>query len=71
MESILRNSRVLVTGGAGFIGSNLVEALLNQENEVICLDSFITGNRLNLEPFLTNSKFTLIEGDIKIGRAHV
>jgi UDP-N-acetylglucosamine 4-epimerase len=65
MGTILRNSRVLVTGGAGFIGSNLVEALLSQDNEVVCLDSFITGNRLNLEPFLTNNKFTLYEGDIR------
>jgi len=65
MEAILRNSRVLVTGGAGFIGSNLVEALLNQNNDVICLDNFITGKRVNLEPFLTNKKFKLVEGDIR------
>jgi UDP-N-acetylglucosamine/UDP-N-acetylgalactosamine 4-epimerase len=65
MEKQLRNSRILVTGGAGFIGSNLIEALLSQENEVICLDNFATGNRLNLEPFLKNRNFKLIEGDIR------
>jgi UDP-N-acetylglucosamine/UDP-N-acetylgalactosamine 4-epimerase len=67
MEKQLRNSRILVTGGAGFIGSNLVETLLSQDNEVVCLDNFATGNRLNLEPFLANRKFTLIEGDIRNG----
>jgi len=65
MQTRISNSRVLITGGAGFIGSNLVEALLNQGNEVICLDNFSTGNRLNIEPFLDNRKFILIEGDIR------
>ncbi len=59
------NSKVLVTGGAGFIGSNLVEALLEQSNQVICLDNFSTGKRENIEPFLSNPDFTLIEGDIR------
>lgn len=58
-------SKVLVTGGAGFIGSNLVEALLKQENEVVCLDNFATGKRENIEPFLSNPSFRLIEGDIR------
>lgn len=65
MERILRNSRVLVTGGAGFIGSNLVEALLNSGNYVICLDNFSTGKRENLTKFTSNPEFKLIEGDIR------
>jgi UDP-N-acetylglucosamine 4-epimerase len=48
MEKILRNSKVLVTGGAGFIGSNLTESLLNSGNHVTCLDNFSTGKRENL-----------------------
>lgn len=58
-------SRILVTGGAGFIGSNLVEALLKQDNEVIVLDNFSTGKRENLAPFTGNPAFTLLEGDIR------
>lgn len=65
MKSKIQNSRVLVTGGAGFIGSNLVEALLQQGNEVVCLDNFLTGHRKNLEAFNLNSNFKLIEGDIR------
>jgi UDP-N-acetylglucosamine/UDP-N-acetylgalactosamine 4-epimerase len=65
MERILRNSRVLVTGGAGFIGSNLVESLLNADNQVVCLDNFSTGKRENLKGFAGNSRFSLIEGDIR------
>lgn len=64
-EGKIKNSKVLVTGGAGFIGSNLCEAILEQGNEVVCLDNFATGYRHNIEPFLSNSNFTLIEGDIR------
>jgi UDP-N-acetylglucosamine 4-epimerase len=59
------NKKVLVTGGAGFIGSNLCEDLLNYNNEVMCLDNFSTGHRHNIESFISNPKFTLIEGDIR------
>jgi len=59
------NSTILVTGGAGFIGSNLSEALLNEGYNVVCLDNFSTGHRKNIETFLSNSKFKLIEGDIR------
>lgn len=59
------NFHILVTGGAGFIGSNLCNALLANGNEVTCLDNFATGKRENVASFLENSKFTLIEGDIR------
>ncbi|OQA80130.1 MAG: UDP-glucose 4-epimerase [Lentisphaerae bacterium ADurb.Bin242] len=61
----VENSRILVTGGAGFIGSNLVEALLARNNEVVVLDNFMTGKRENLAPFAGSRAFTLIEGDIR------
>jgi len=65
MERILKDSRVLVTGGAGFIGSNLVDSLLNSGNSVVCLDNFSTGKRENLKEFISNPAFKLIEGDIR------
>ncbi len=61
----IRNKRILVTGGAGFIGSNLCDDLLNYGNEVICLDNFSTGRRVNLNDFSENRNFRLIEGDIR------
>ena len=61
----LQNSSILVTGGAGFIGSNMIEVLLQQDNEVVCLDNFSTGKRENLTPFLNDKNFTFIEGDIR------
>lgn len=65
MSGKLENRRVLVTGGAGFIGSNLVDELLSGGNEVVCLDNFSTGLRSNIEPYLGNVHFRLIEGDIR------
>jgi len=62
---IITNSKVLVTGGAGFIGSNLCEALLEQGNKVVCLDNFMTGYRKNIETFIANENYILIEGDIR------
>ena len=62
---ILQNKRILVTGGAGFIGSNLCETLLDLGAKVTCLDNFSTGRRENLETSLQNPNFTLIEGDIR------
>lgn len=61
---MLTNKHILVTGGAGFIGSNLIEALLATNNKVVCLDNFSTGHKKNIERFLSNSLFTLLEGDI-------
>jgi UDP-N-acetylglucosamine 4-epimerase len=65
MERTLTDSRVLVTGGAGFIGSNLIDSFLQSGNSVVCLDNFSTGKRKNIEPFFDNPKFRLIEGDIR------
>ena len=56
---------ILVTGGAGFIGSNLCEHFLGQGHRVVCLDNFATGHRHNLTAFSANPDFTLIEGDIR------
>jgi UDP-N-acetylglucosamine 4-epimerase len=56
---------VLVTGGAGFIGSNLVESMLDAGNHVVCLDNFSTGKRENIRGLMDNPDFRLIEGDIR------
>ena len=65
MERQVRNKRVLITGGAGFIGSNLVEILLAQDNEVVVLDNFMTGKMENIMPYAKNKAFKLIVGDIR------
>lgn len=64
-QSYITKRTVLVTGGAGFIGSNLCEDLLSKENRVVCLDNFSTGRRVNIASFLNHPGFTLIEGDIR------
>lgn len=56
---------ILITGGAGFIGSNLTEYFLNKGYRITCLDNFATGHKHNIEPFLVNSNYSLIEGDIR------
>jgi UDP-N-acetylglucosamine 4-epimerase len=61
----LKDSSVLVTGGAGFIGSNLIEVLLTQNNKVVCLDDFSTSKPENIAPFIDDKNFSLIEGDIR------
>jgi UDP-N-acetylglucosamine/UDP-N-acetylgalactosamine 4-epimerase len=58
-------SKILITGGAGFIGSNLCEHFLSKGYQVVCLDNFATGHRYNIAPLLENKNFTLIEGDIR------
>jgi UDP-N-acetylglucosamine/UDP-N-acetylgalactosamine 4-epimerase len=65
MDKLLVNSRVLVTGGAGFIGSALIETLLSNDNEVVCLDNLATGKLENIAEFQSNKNFRFIEGDIR------
>ncbi len=59
------STKVLVTGGAGFIGSNLCEALLDLGCSVVCLDDLSTGKKENIEMFADNSRYLFIHGDIK------
>ena len=61
----LEHRRILITGGAGFIGSNLAERLLAQDNEIVVLDNFLTGKPENVAPFQGNPRFRLIVGDIR------
>jgi len=61
----ISGSRVLVTGAAGFIGSNLVEDLLENDNEVVGFDNFATGFKSNIDLFKADKAFTFIEGDIR------
>lgn len=56
--------RILVTGGAGFIGSHLIDRLMAQKHEVLCLDNFFTGHKRNIEKWLNNPYFELIRHDI-------
>src|SRR6185369_10392493 len=57
-------ARILVTGGAGFIGSHLCERLLAECNDVICVDNFLTGSPDNVAPLLANPRFTFIQQDV-------
>ncbi len=56
--------RILVTGGAGFIGSHLCERLLGEGHDVLCLDNFFTGRRANIIKLLDNHHFELIRHDV-------
>ena len=57
--------KILITGGAGFIGSNLCDYFIAKGHQVVCLDNFATGHLHNLEAVINNPNFTLIEGDIR------
>lgn len=57
--------RILITGGAGFIGSNLCEYFISQGSQVVCLDNFATGHKHNLDVVMNHPNFKLIEGDIR------
>ena len=56
--------RILITGGAGFIGSHLSERLLNEGNDVICLDNFFTGSKNNIRHLIGNNRFELVRHDV-------
>lgn len=56
--------RILVTGGAGFLGSHLCNKLINAGHDVICMDNFFTGNRQNVEHLIENHAFELMRGDV-------
>ena len=60
----MQGEKILITGGAGFIGSHLCKKLLSKENKIFCLDNFYTGSRQNIKPFLNNPNFQLLEKDI-------
>ena len=68
-QAKLTASTVLVTGGAGFIGSNLCKTLLDLNTKVVCLDNFSTGKKANLNLFLDHQNFNLIEADIRESEA--
>jgi len=65
MQTSLTHQHILVTGGAGFIGTNLCEKFLAQDNKVRCLDNFSTGKRENIAPLLEHPNFELLEADIR------
>ena len=56
--------RILITGGAGFLGSHLCDRLIEQGNEVICLDNFFTGRKANIQHLLGNPRFELVRHDV-------
>ena len=60
----MQGEKILITGGAGFIGSHLCKKLLSKENKIFCLDNFYTGSRQNIKPFLSNPNFQLLEKDM-------
>lgn len=59
-----RNKRILVTGGAGFIGSNLIKKLLEKNNYVICMDNFFSSKKKNISKFIGNNNFQFIKHDV-------
>ena len=63
-EAIRTENRVLVTGGAGFLGSHLCEALLAKDNQVLCVDNFFTGRKENISHLLADPRFELLRHDV-------
>ncbi len=64
MKNYDSTKRILVTGGAGFLGSHLCERLLDQDHEVLCVDNFFTGRRMNVAHLLSNPGFELLRHDV-------
>ena len=64
MTSLIDGYAVLVTGGAGFLGSHLCDRLIGEGREVLCLDNFVTGNKQNIEHLLDNHRFELVRHDV-------
>ncbi len=62
----MNNKRILITGGAGFLGSHLSERLLNEGNEIICLDNFFTGSKENIIHLMDNPRFEVLRHDVTI-----
>lgn len=65
IQSQVKDKKILVTGGAGFIGSNICEVLIKNGAIVTCLDNLATGHKHNLDAIIDHSNFTFIEGDIR------
>ena len=63
---MFNKKKILVTGGAGFLGSHLCERLLKDGNEVICLDNYFTGSKSNINHLLSNPDFELVRHDITV-----
>ena len=66
MNIELSNKTILVTGGAGFIGSNLCEALIKKGNKVVCFDNFVSGKIENLDDVLKDKKITANDNKISL-----
>ncbi len=64
MKNYNSSKRILITGGAGFLGSHLCERLLSEGHEVVCVDNFYTGRRANIAPLTTNPLFEVLRHDI-------
>lgn len=65
MKKTLKNTKILITGGAGFIGSNMVDYFLKHNNEVVCLDNLSTGHKKNIAEFQDHRNFQFVHGDIR------
>ena len=64
MKNYNTNKRILVTGGAGFLGSHLIDRLIDRGDEVVCVDNYFTGNKKNITHLLNHSNFELIRHDV-------